>query len=156
MNDSFINKFIHTFELLLIWMIGGCTYYMIEILYRGRSHDSMFILGGICLVIIGLLNELPCTKKWYFETQVIVGDVVVLCLEFITGCIVNIGLGLEVWNYADQPGNILGQVCPLFAIIWLPIIAVAILLDDFIKHHYLGYPKYTYNSYIVDYFRYRS
>lgn len=148
MKRSFADYFIHTFELLLIWMIGGDVYYGIELLWRGYSHESMFILGGICLVLIGLLNEIPYTKNWYFEQQVLVGDLIVLVLEFFTGCVVNIGLGLNVWNYSDQPGNILGQICPLFASLWLPVIMVAIVLDDFIKWKYLGYPKRTYTFYI--------
>ena len=40
-----------------LFLIGGALYYVIEILWRGYSHWSMFILGGICFVIMGLLNE---------------------------------------------------------------------------------------------------
>lgn len=39
-------------------------------------------------------------------------------LEFITGCVVNLGLGWDVWNYADQPLNLMGQVCLGFTSLW--------------------------------------
>ena len=106
----------------------------------------MFILGGICLICVGLINEI---LPWgiYFELQVIIGDCIVLLLEFTTGCIVNIGLGLNVWDYSNMWGNILGQVCPLFAILWLPVIAAAIFLDDWIRWQYLGEEKPRYKFY---------
>ena len=57
MNKS-INKLI---EYFLLFIIGGSIYYMIEIIYRGHSHYSMFILGGICLILIGIINTI---KEW--------------------------------------------------------------------------------------------
>ena len=132
-NLTFADKFIYCMELLLIWEVGGCIYYTLEVLFRGYSHVSMYILGGVCLVLVGLINEVGLLKNTYFEVQVLVGDCIVLLLEFITGCIVNIGLGLN------------GQICPLFAIIWLPLIALAIYVDDWIKHVYLGFPEHEYN-----------
>ena len=144
-NLTFADKFIYCMELLLIWEVGGCIYYTLEVLFRGYSHVSMYILGGVCLVLVGLINEVGLLKNTYFEVQVLVGDCIVLLLEFITGCIVNIGLGLNVWDYSNMWGNLLGQICPLFAIIWLPLIALAIYVDDWIKLVYLGFPEHEYN-----------
>ena len=104
------------FKYLLIWEIGGITYYTVEILFRGYSHESMFILGGLCLVFIGLLNEI-FSFNMYFELQVIIGDIIVVGLEFVTGLIVNIWLGLGVWDYSNMPFNFMGQVCLLFALL---------------------------------------
>ena len=36
---------------------GGCLYVILELLWRGRSHWTMFILGGVCFVLIGAINE---------------------------------------------------------------------------------------------------
>ena len=44
----------HFFLLLLA---GGSVYVCIELLWRGRSHGSMFLCGGLCTVLIGMLNE---------------------------------------------------------------------------------------------------
>lgn len=137
------------FKYLLIWEIGGLVYYLIEIIARGRSHVSMYILGGICLVIIGLLNEV-FTYNMYIELQILIGDVVVVLLEFITGLIVNVWLKLDVWDYTDVPFNIMGQICLPFALIWLPIIFVAILLDDFIRFKVFGEQQPNYRSWIVE------
>lgn len=137
------------FKYLLIWEIGGIVYYCIEILFRGYSHVSMYILGGFCLVLIGLLNEIY-SSNLYIELQILIGDIVVVFLEFITGLIVNIWLKLDVWDYTDMPFNIMGQICLPFALVWIPVIFVAILLDDFIRYEifYEGQP--TYRSWIYE------
>ena len=45
-------------KLLVLAVIGGAIYVGIEMLWRGHSHPSMFILVGLCFVSIGLINEL--------------------------------------------------------------------------------------------------
>lgn len=130
-------------KLLLMWEIGGCVYYGIELLYRGHSHISMFMLGGLCLVLIGLLNEL-FTFKMSFELQLLIGDVIVTSLEFVTGYIVNIKMGLNVWDYSSLHFNIMGQVCPQFMLLWIPIVALAIYVDDLVRHVYLFEEKPSY------------
>ena len=117
MNKS-INKLI---EYFLLFIIGGSIYYMIEIIYRGHSHYSMFILGGICLILIGIINEF-FSWDMYIELQIAIGSGIVLILEFITGCIVNLWLGWSVWDYSNMPLNLLGQICLPFAIIWIPLV----------------------------------
>ncbi len=142
-NPVIRSKFLLCFKYIFLFFLGGSIYYNIECLYRGYSHISMFIVGGMALILIGLVNEIM-GWNWYFEFQVLVGLVDVLFMEFVSGCIVNLWLGLNVWDYSDQFGNILGQICPLFALIWIPLIAIAILLDDFIRWFMFGEEKPRY------------
>ena len=37
-------------EYLFFWTLGGTLYYSFEMIFRGFSHWSMFMLGGFCLV----------------------------------------------------------------------------------------------------------
>ena len=108
---------------ILFW-IGGSTYVTIEVLYRSRSHISMFLLAGIIFILCGLLNEI-----WEWTTplflQVFIGTLIALFGEFITGCVVNLWLNLNIWDYSELPFNLLGQICPQFAIIWMPLIFIA-------------------------------
>ena len=39
--------------------------------------------------------------------------------EFYTGCLVNLRLGWNVWDYSAERLNLLGQICPRFALLWL-------------------------------------
>lgn len=128
---------------LFFFLLGGNIYYMMEIIFRGYSHVSMFIVGGIAYILIGIINEY---FPWdmYIETQTLIGVGTVLVLEFISGCILNLWLKLNVWDYSNQFGNILGQVCLLFAIIWIPVVLYAILLDDCVRYIFFKeeYPRY--------------
>ena len=75
---------------------GGCLYMLLELLWRGRSHWTMFLLGGACFALIGLLNEI---LPWEMPLllQGVIGSVcIVTPLEFITGCIANLWLGWGV------------------------------------------------------------
>ena len=128
-----------------LFLIGGSLYWLIENIFRGYSHPSMFVLGGICFVLIGLINKIfPWTMK--IEFQMLIGGFIITLLEFITGCIVNIWLNLNVWNYSDLPLNILGQICIPFSLIWIILSLVAILLDDYIRYWLFDDEKPRYYS----------
>lgn len=119
-------------EYLFLLLLGGIIYYGIEILWRGHSHMTMFFVGGLCLIFIGLINEFIDWDMPFWK-QVIFGDLIVLTLEFISGCIFNIWLGMGVWDYSNVPLNLCGQICLPFALLWIPIVAFAIVLDDWVK-----------------------
>ena len=45
-----------TRELSTIFFIGGILYALIEIIFRGYTHWSMVITGGLCFLIFYILN----------------------------------------------------------------------------------------------------
>lgn len=134
---------------LFLFVLGGSAYVGIEILYRGYSHISMFVVGGACFLFIGLINEV---LEWEtpIELQILYGLLFTLALEFISGCVLNLWLGLGVWDYSNLPLNILGQICLLFAILWIPVIFVGIVLDDFVRYKIFKEEKPRYRSWIVE------
>ena len=136
------------FKYLFLLCVGGSIYYLIEVLYRGHSHYTMFIVGGICFVLIGLLNE---GMSWdlCIEKQVGLGLAAVLIVEFISGCILNLWLGLHIWDYSKLPFNLLGQICLPFALLWIPLVVIAILLDDSIRYTFFGEQRPKYTSHVV-------
>ena len=128
---------------IFLFLVGATIYYFIEILFRGFSHPSMFICGGICFVLVGLLNETKVFKMpliW----QMLIGSLIITGVEFITGLIVNIWLGLNVWDYSLRPFNILGQVCLLFTILWFFLSLAVIILDDYLRYKFFGEEKVKY------------
>lgn len=66
--------------------------------------------------------------------QMLIGAIVITTLEFVCGCIVNLWLGWNVWDYSNMPFNLLGQICLPFTVIWFFLSAVAVVLDDWIRH----------------------
>lgn len=129
-----------TAKLLFLFGVGGVTYYAIELLWRGYSHISMLILGGICFVLLGLINELlPWNMGLLWQS--LIGSGVVTILELITGSIVNVHLGLGVWNYSNLPLNFMGQISVVYTLLWVPLSCVAIVLDDYIRYRFFNEEK---------------
>ena len=69
-----------------------------------------------------------------------------LIAEFITGCIVNLWLGWNVWDYSNLRFNLLGQTSLTFALLFLPICAFAIVFDDYIRYLFFNEepPRYKF------------
>ncbi len=99
-----------------MFLIGGVGYNLIEILWRGYTHISMFFAGGICFNAFAAISK-KSTKHKLFSLAAI-GALTVTAVEFITGCIVNLWLKKKVWDYSSMPFNLLGQICPLFTLLW--------------------------------------
>lgn len=119
-------------KLLILFALGGIFYLLIELLWRGYSHWSMFALGGLCFVLIGIINEFYTFEVPLF-IQMVIGTFIITVLEFITGCIVNLWLGLNVWNYSDLPLSILGQICLPYMLLWFVLSPVCIVVDDYLR-----------------------
>lgn len=128
---------------LFLSVIGGIIYILIELAFRGRSHWSMFILGGLCFICLGLINEV-IPWKMPLACQMAIGGAVITVLEFFTGCIVNLWLGWGVWDYTSIPLNILGQICLPFSLIWFVLSAVGIILDDYVRYWFFKEEKPAY------------
>lgn len=118
---------------LFLFVTGGLLYNVLELFYRGWTHWTMFILGGICFICLGLINEIIPWEMPLWQ-QVLIGAGIITGLEFVTGCIVNLWLGWAVWDYSQMPGNILGQICPQFFVLWLPMSLAGIILDDCLRY----------------------
>jgi len=116
---------------LLLW--GGFIYYIIELMWRGHSHPSMFLVGGLCFVLIGGINNyLPWSLG--IVQQSLIGAVIITAVELIAGLIVNVWLGLDVWDYSNLPLNFMGQISLLFFVLWIPLATVAIFIDDWLRY----------------------
>ena len=129
MNKNFILKE------FIIFIIFGLMYVTIELLYRGHTHYSMFIVGGVCGVLIGLIND--NTPNMPLLPQCVLGAVIITIIELLTGLFLNVYLGLNVWDYSNQPFNFMGQICPQFCIIWCILSILVIRIDDWLKEKVL-------------------
>lgn len=129
---------------LILFSLGGIFYLLIEMLWRGYSHWTMFILGGACFVLIGVINEF-FTYEIPLFIQMLIGTFIITLLEFVTGCIVNLHFHLNVWNYYDMPYNIMGQVCLPYMLCWFILSPFCIILDDYLRYIFFGEekPHYT-------------
>lgn len=123
-----------------LFLIGGAIYYGMEMVYRGRSHVAMVFVGGICFLICGGLNEI-FTFDMPLLTQGIICAFLVTGVELISGCILNLWLGLQIWDYSNLPLNLFGQICLPFSLLWVVLSIVAIIADDYLRYWLFGEEK---------------
>lgn len=99
-----------------IFTFSGALYVALEIIFRGYSHFSMFLAGGICFLIIFKIYK----KNLHLSMpeKCIISAIVITSMEFIVGSIVNLWFNLNVWDYSCISGNVLGQVCILYSVLW--------------------------------------
>lgn len=126
---SYIKEFI---KIAILFLIGGLIYCGIEILWREHTHWTMGILGGFCFVIIGGLNNyIPWSMKLW--KQALTGSIVITSCELVFGIILNLFLGLHIWDYSRMPLNFLGQICLPFTILWFFLSIICIFVDDWLR-----------------------
>ncbi len=132
-----------TFKYILLFFVGGYSYCGVELLFRGYSHISMLIAGGICFILIGLIKEV-FPRKISIVSQMVISTVIITAVELIAGLVVNVWLGLKIWDYSNLPYDFMGQICLLYTNIWFALSFAAILLDDYLKYFLLGEEKPSY------------
>jgi len=130
-------------RLSALFITGGALYGMVELLWRGYTHWSMFLLGGLCFVLVGGINEvLPWDMP--FIVQMMIGGVIITIGELFIGCVVNLRLGWAVWDYSALPFNWLGQICLQYSLLWVLLSGPIIVMDDILRWRWYGEQMPTY------------
>lgn len=99
-----------------LFSFGYTAYSLIELAWRRYTHFTMGIAGGICFV--ALYHIFGRLKKASLFHKCIIGSGVITLIEFVFGCIFNLILKLDIWDYSNLPFNILGQICLLYSVLW--------------------------------------
>ena len=114
------------FRKAALFALGGGAYVALEMLWRGRSHFSMFLAGGAALLLIGQLNHVK--PKLPLFLRAVAGAGIITMVELAAGLIFN--ADYSVWDYRDRWGNWMGQICPLFSLLWIGLAALVLLIYD--------------------------
>ena len=102
----------------VLFAAGGSAYVALELLWRRRSHVSMFAAGGTCFLLLGKLDKYPLS----LPVRSAAGAGVITAVELGTGLLVN--RDHHVWDYREAPMNYRGQICLFFSLLWIPVSAV--------------------------------
>lgn len=114
---------------ILLFALGAVGYPLIELLWRGRTHWTMSLAGGVSMVLLLYISRtaLPLPAMWF------AGALAITAVEFTIGCAVNLGLRWEIWDYSKLPLNLLGQVCLPFTAVWfvlsIPAVSLCQIID---------------------------
>ena len=107
--------------------VGGAAYVGLELLWRGRSHGSMFAAGGTCFLLLSRLGRtgLPLPAK------ALLGAGAVTAVELSVGLVAN--RAHQVWDYRQMPMNYRGQICLPYSLLWVPVSLMAMGLDSLLE-----------------------
>ena len=100
----------------LFFVIGGTGYAVLEILWRGYTHWSMVIAGGLCFSMFSLVAVYLKGKP--LIVKAFICALGITAIEFLFGVVFNMLLKMNVWDYSDMPLNFMGQICPYFSLLW--------------------------------------
>ena len=110
----------------ILFYLGGMSYMTLEFIWRGRSHSSMFFLGGSCFLLLGTLYK-RC-QKICLSFKMLIGAAIITALELLTGLVFN--RSYAVWDYRKLPCQFLGQISLVFSLLWVPVSLGAMLLYE--------------------------
>ncbi len=118
------------FEYLSAFLIGGVIYGALETVFRGYTHSSMLITGGICFAGLYAIDK-HCRRRLY--VRMLLGAALITAAELAAGLICNVWLGLDVWDYSRFPLNFMGQICVQFSALWALLTLPAYLLASMMR-----------------------
>ena len=116
----------------ILFGLGFFGYGLIEILWRGYTHQSMSIAGGLCFCLLSMIEQK--LKPLKFLYRCLFAGLTITCIELIFGFILNVKYMANVWDYSMFPLNFHGQICPIYTVFWCFLSAPFLIATEFIKH----------------------
>lgn len=135
---------------MLLWTWGGTVYYIMEVLFKTvtghpeRIHWTMLVLAIILSMVLERCGaEFPW--EWALPAQAFICTFAITATEFVAGLVLNMWLGLNIWDYSNLPFNFMGQICLWYSMVWFVLSLIFIPIFDFIKYFINGgtHPRYT-------------
>lgn len=128
---------------MLLWVWGGTVYFLLEVGYKSlTSHPeriswTMLVVAIIlCIPVERCGAELPW--DWPLWLQAICCATLLTAAELAAGVVLNLWLGLGVWDYSQMSGNLWGQICPQFTLLWWGLCLAFIPVFDWLRYAVAG------------------
>lgn len=128
---------------MLLWTWGGAVYFLMEVAwktFRGepeRISWTMLVVAMLLTIPVERAGaELPWTCPLWL--QALACAALATVTELLAGLIINVWLDLGVWDYSQLPGNLWGQICPQFFLLWWALCFVFIPIFDWMRYAVKG------------------
>ena len=134
---------------MLMWTWGGTVYFLLEVAYKTatghpeRISWTMLVLAVVlCIPVERAGYQLPWDCPLWL--QALCCAALVTVTEFVAGCVLNLWLGLDIWDYSALPLHLYGQVCLPFSLAWWVLCFAFIPVFDWLRWAVIGgeKPKY--------------
>lgn len=134
----------------LLWTWTGTVYFFLEVAWktlRGHPEAISWTMLALATVLAIPLERCGAELPWDCPLwlQALACGAAITAAELASGLVLNIWLGLEIWNYSHLPGNLWGQICPQFSALWCLLSVPAIVILDWLRYAVEGgeRPCYT-------------
>ena len=139
---------------LLLWTWTGTTYFFVEVVFktlRGRPETISWTMLALAILLAIPLERFGAELPWDCPLwlQVLICGTAITAAELAAGLVLNICLGMAVWDYSSLPGNLWGQICPQFWALWCLLSLPMIVILDWLRYAVEGgeTPRYTMRFY---------
>ena len=129
---------------VVLSVVGGLSYGIIELIYRQKTYYLMILCGAIAIILLDKINDYI---SWDMDIllQGCIGSLIITGMEFTIGNLYLMGIVPKMWDYSNVWLNYKGIICLPFSLIWILLSICAILLADTINYyvfHELPVPYY--------------
>lgn len=124
---------------VLLWVWAGSLYFFGEVIWKisqNRPETISWTMFALAIILSIPLERFGAELPWEMSllAQAAISTAAIVATEFVSGIILNVVLGLGVWDYSNMPGNIMGQICPQFALLWFVVSIIGIVMLDWMRY----------------------
>ena len=120
-------------EALFVFLLGCVACFWLQMLLFPEPLWLLAPSGGIGLYLVYRVNRFyPRTA---LGVRALLGALLLTLTELFTGCIVNLGMGLSLWDYSALPYQFLGQICLPISLLYFFLCFPLALISYLIRRH---------------------
>lgn len=134
---------------MLLWTWGGTVYFFMEVIYKsmkGRPESISWTMLMLAIVLCIPLERAGSELPWECSLwlQALIAMLLITLTELASGLVLNVLLGLSIWDYSNVPFNLYGQICLPFCVLWYFVCLFAIPIFDWLRWVVCGTEKPRY------------
>ena len=123
---------------VLLWFFGGTMYFFLEVAYKtigGHPERISWTMLALAIILSVPLERCGAQLPWAvpLPVQALACTAAITACELAAGLVLNLCLGLGVWDYSNLWGNLWGQICPQYAALWFALSLVMIPAFDWMR-----------------------
>lgn len=134
---------------MLLWSWGGTVYFLLEVAFKtitGHPERISWTMLVVAILLTVPVERCGAQLPWSCPLwlQALCCAALVTAVELVAGCVINLWLDLDVWDYSTMPGNLWGQICPQYSAIWWVLCLVFIPAFDWLRYAVEGIERPCY------------
>lgn len=123
----------------LLWTWTGTVYFFLEVVWktlRGNPEAISWTMLALAILLAIPLERCGAELPWEcpLPIQALACGTAITAAELLAGLVLNVWLGLGIWDYSYLPGNLWGQICPQFFSLWCLLSLPAIVILDWLRY----------------------